>query len=469
MDSFPASVQRLGGHATLLLCDSSSVVVELLRNALGLKLDKGLPLLDQVAPSCRARAIEFYQEVVAGGAVSPVKLAFADGASGELLVSGVLGEQGPPLRGAAGGVSEGPPLRGAAGGVSEVLLLITRTEKEMSAASHVLLAFAASSAASARKARDELRFEREQAAAERLRLRAFEGGIFRTLGQASNTEELLTASIAAIREHLGAALARIWVLRRDEGVLELRASAGPAPDMQGRDRLIPLGQYPVGQIASTAESSLNNAFSTSEDTLAPEWARREGIVGFAGCPMEVDSEVIGVAALFSRQAVAESDLEALQTVARACAQGLARLEAVDALRSTQTQLRRMMEGSNDGYWDWHVPTGALLHNPLLTEMLGYERSEIPQTLEGLTALIHADDAPRVSQLIADCFAGERPKFEIEFRMRTRPGGWMWVLSRGKVLSWVGPSQPEWMSGTHTDVEMRHRAEEARKKSRKRRK
>src|SRR5436190_10446436 len=40
------------------------------------------------------------------------------------------------------------------------------------------------------------------------------------------------------------------------------------------------------------------------------------------------------------------------------------------LRTSRAQLSRVIDGSNDGFWDWHVPSGTTQHNERWAEMLG---------------------------------------------------------------------------------------------------
>ena len=48
---------------------------------------------------------------------------------------------------------------------------------------------------------------------------------------------------------------------------------------------------------------------------------------------------------------------------------------------------------------------------------------------------------------------------MECRMKHKEGDWVWVLDRGKVISWTDEGKPLWMYGTHQDITERKRAEE----------
>jgi hypothetical protein len=51
-------------------------------------------------------------------------------------------------------------------------------------------------------------------------------------------------------------------------------------------------------------------------------------------------------------------------------------------------------------------------------------------------------------------AGEVEYFESTVRVRHRDGSWVWVLSRGRVMSWTADGKPKQMFGTHVDITQR---------------
>ena len=77
-------------------------------------------------------------------------------------------------------------------------------------------------------------------------------------------------------------------------------------------------------------------------------------------------------------------------------------------------------------------------------------------LEAYLAAIHAEDRPRVADLIRETVATGR-EFEAEYRI-TKPGGERWVISRGKIEG-HGRQTPRFV-GVILDVTARKRAEEA---------
>jgi PAS domain S-box-containing protein len=67
----------------------------------------------------------------------------------------------------------------------------------------------------------------------------------------------------------------------------------------------------------------------------PEWARREGMVAFAGFPLKIEDRTMGVVAAFARHPLTEAVLQAFASVADSLAQFIERKRAEEALRLTQ--------------------------------------------------------------------------------------------------------------------------------------
>ena len=128
-----------------------------------------------------------------------------------------------------------------------------------------------------------------------------------------------------------------------------------------------------------------------------------------------------------------------------------RKAAEGLLLEREQRLIRVIEGSNQGYWDWNIQTNAIELSARCDTMLGYEPKERNVTPEQWSALIHPDDLPMSIASVERHMQGESDMHEVEFRMRTKAGGWLWVLSRGRVVSRSADGRPLMMSGTHTDI------------------
>jgi signal transduction histidine kinase len=83
-----------------------------------------------------------------------------------------------------------------------------------------------------------------------------------------------------------------------------------------------MGQLKIGLIAETRLPHLTNAVIGDPRVNDQEWARREGMVAFAGYPLLIDDRVMGVMALFARHTLTASVLEIMSAIANGIALGI---------------------------------------------------------------------------------------------------------------------------------------------------
>ena len=159
------------------------------------------------------------------------------------------------------------------------------------------------------------------------RLMALVAEVGLTLMEGGALRPVLQRCAAALVARLDAAFARIWTLDAGAQLLELQASAGLYTHLDGPHAHIPVGQFKIGRIAAERAPHLTNDVQRDPLVSDPAWARREGMVAFAGYPLLVEGRLLGVLALFARRPLAPETLAALEPAARAIAQDLARRQA----------------------------------------------------------------------------------------------------------------------------------------------
>ena len=135
----------------------------------------------------------------------------------------------------------------------------------------------------------------------------------------------------------------------------------------------------------------------------------------------------------------------------------------EALRQSEEQLSLVMEGSQDGFWDWDLRTGIITRSPRWAGMLGYSLADVAATREGFASRIHPDDRARVAADEQSVWSGA-DRFQVEFRMLAHSGDWIWILDRGKVVFRNPATGEPWrIAGTHTDITARKQAEQENEK------
>jgi two-component system cell cycle sensor histidine kinase/response regulator CckA len=144
---------------------------------------------------------------------------------------------------------------------------------------------------------------------------------------------------------------------------------------------------------------------------------------------------------------------------------LQRLAAqTQALKESEERLTLVMEGSEDGFWDWDLRTGKIKRSERWASMLGYTLSEIEQTYNGWKRLVHPDDLPMYEDFEAELDAKSPDRFDVEYRMIAKSGECRWIHDRGKIVSRAPDGTPLRMAGTHTDITDRKRTEAALRES-----
>jgi PAS domain S-box-containing protein len=86
-----------------------------------------------------------------------------------------------------------------------------------------------------------------------------------------------------------------------------------------------------------------------------------------------------------------------------------------------------IEATDAGFWDHDVLKKTSYHSPNWNAMLGYSSDEIPPSYESWTGLIHPDDI-YVADSLESYIKGISPEFRHEYRMRTKSGKYIWILS-----------------------------------------
>lgn len=135
-----------------------------------------------------------------------------------------------------------------------------------------------------------------------------------------------------------------------------------------------------------------------------------------------------------------------------------RQRAEDALRQSRQQLERVIEGSDQSYWEWNLVTDEFSVSPRFETMLGYWVGEMKLQPSNWGAYVQADDLARAKISIDRHLRGELPIHEVEFRCRTKAGDWRWIRTRGRVIEHDAEGRPLMMSGTHTDISEHKRNE-----------
>lgn len=133
---------------------------------------------------------------------------------------------------------------------------------------------------------------------------------------------------------------------------------------------------------------------------------------------------------------------------------------LNILSEERERLNYIIEATDVGTWEWHIPSGKTIFGHRWASMIGYTLEELqPTTYKTWDQFVHPNDLSRAETLLNDHFEHRSDSYEFIGRMRHKDGHWIWVLDRGKVTEWTEDGKPIRMFGTHIDITERMQYEE----------
>jgi len=135
-------------------------------------------------------------------------------------------------------------------------------------------------------------------------------------------------------------------------------------------------------------------------------------------------------------------------------------QANERLQASEQRFQLAMEATRDGLWDWDLTTDRAYFSPGYWAMLGYEPDELTAGGETWRKLLHPEDKDRARASIAEYLNDPQGDMQIEHRLKSKSGSWVWILGRGKVVDFDDEGRPTRMVGTNTDITARKASEAA---------
>jgi two-component system, cell cycle sensor histidine kinase and response regulator CckA len=236
----------------------------------------------------------------------------------------------------------------------------------------------------------------------------------RTLGS------MLQQCAEAMVQHLGAAFARIWTLNESENVLELQASAGMYTHRDGAHGRVPVGRFKIGLIAQERRPHLTNAVVGDPRVGDQEWAKKNGMVSFAGYPLLVEDRLIGVIAMFSRSPLSDMALQAIGSMADMLSVGIDRVQTEIALRDREEQFRQLTENISEVFWMTTGDLSKMIYvSPAYEKIWGRSCQSLYEQPSSFLDAICPEDRPAMEAVLQECMG--RREFSQEYRI-VRPDG-----------------------------------------------
>lgn len=241
-------------------------------------------------------------------------------------------------------------------------------------------------------------------------------GIALTAGK--DLGETLQHCCEVMVQQMGGAFSRIWTVEEEGQTLVLQASAGMYTHIDGNHGRIAITEATkIGSIAFNRAPVLTNSVVGDPQITDQEWAKREGMVAFAGHPLLIDNKLVGVMALFSRQALSDMALRSFASVADQIALGIERSRSEAALQRRTAEFEIIFRSIPDGVLFTDSDFRIVMANPALCRSFGYQDEELRgQSVALLSATGKLFKVPDGHD------AGDVPVLPYEARYRRRDGG-----------------------------------------------
>jgi len=133
-------------------------------------------------------------------------------------------------------------------------------------------------------------------------------------------------------------------------------------------------------------------------------------------------------------------------------------EAEKELRRSEELVTRVLNGINDGVYEYNVPENSITYSSSYETIYGYSKEELGAHHDTFYNLMHPDDVPTAKETMRQYLAREIPSYYNIFRVRHKAGHWVWTMSRG-IGIWDDQGNIERLIGTHTDITLQKQREE----------
>jgi PAS domain S-box-containing protein len=222
---------------------------------------------------------------------------------------------------------------------------------------------------------------------------------------------------------------------------------------------VPVGRFKIGLIAAERQAHFTSSVIGDPRVDDQEWARREGMVAFAGYPLIVGERLVGVFAMFARTQISDALVQAFASVADQIALVIQRKRDEAALLANEERTRQVVGANPAVIYALRVGADMSLTPTWVSEnmerLLGYS-AQAASTFEWWAANVHPDDRDRVLGRMRTMVSGTDHGTH-EYRMRHANGEYRWLSDEQRVLRDASGAPCE-IVGSWSDVSDRKAAE-----------
>lgn len=281
--------------------------------------------------------------------------------------------------------------------------------------------------------------------------------------QSLQLEEILQTTVTQVRHLLQAdrvLIYRLWPDGTGSAVNEAVGSGWPAVlGMSFPSEVFPHKYkqlYTCGRVRN-----IGDVENTDISPCLVEFLQQFGVKAKLVLPILLKQELWGLLVVHqcsSPRQWSGCEIELLQQLADQVGIALAQAQLLGALRESEERYAIAYQGTNDGLWDWNLNFNKIYFSPRWKTMLGYQETEIGNSIDEWFNRVHPNDIPPLQAALAAHCSGLTPQFNSEHRVLHKDGTYRWMLYRGQAVRDTNGNAHR-LAGSQTDITERKQAQE----------
>ncbi|MBW6457974.1 MAG: PAS domain-containing protein [FCB group bacterium] len=112
----------------------------------------------------------------------------------------------------------------------------------------------------------------------------------------------------------------------------------------------------------------------------------------------------------------------------------------------------ILQRSDFAWWEWDISTNTVRFNDLKASMLGFDPEDFYSGgYRAFTDLVHPDDHEKTMEAMRLVLSGKTNLYQIDYRIRTAAGNYVWFMDRGIIIKKDDHGQPLKIRGVVVDL------------------
>jgi diguanylate cyclase (GGDEF)-like protein/hemerythrin-like metal-binding protein/PAS domain S-box-containing protein len=132
-----------------------------------------------------------------------------------------------------------------------------------------------------------------------------------------------------------------------------------------------------------------------------------------------------------------------------------RIKAEKDLHISEERWKFILDSGTENIWDWDIQSDTLISSEKDINIIDIMNNELKEDKKEFS--IHPADIEQVKVDFQEHLDGITEFYSNKHRILKKDGSWIWILSRGKVVSRGKDGEPLRIIGTHTDITERELA------------